>query len=48
MLHVEHRVLLHRCPLQRLQPCPFANGAGPRLHFVTLRPIERGEVRYQS
>jgi hypothetical protein len=25
---------------------PFRHGAGPRLHFVALRPIERGEVRY--
>jgi hypothetical protein len=47
MLHVEHRGLLHRRPLQRLQRCPSANGAGPRLHFVALRPIERGEVRYE-
>jgi hypothetical protein len=45
MLHVEHRGLLHRRPLQPLQRCPSANGAGPRLHFVA--PIERGEVRYE-
>jgi hypothetical protein len=25
---------------------PICRGAGPRLHFVALRPIERGEVRY--
>jgi hypothetical protein len=47
MLHGEHRVLSQTCPLQRLQRCPSANGAGPRLHFVALRPIERGEVRYE-
>ena len=26
---------------------PIRHGAGPRLHFVALRPIERGEVRYE-
>jgi hypothetical protein len=48
-----------RCPLQRCNAArcnaascdastvPICRGAGPRLHFVALRPIERGEVRYE-
>jgi hypothetical protein len=47
-----------RCPLQRCNAArcnaascdastvPIRHGAGPCLHFVALRPIERGEVRY--
>ncbi len=45
MFTIVVRWLLQRCVLLVVM-VPFRHGAGPRLHFVALRPIERGEVRY--
>jgi hypothetical protein len=46
MLLVEHCVSVATPSVATVAAVPFRHGAGPHPHFVALRPIERGEVRY--